>query len=82
MILSIEKMSLSLFTYFLDLLNESRDAFLRQVSQQIYEHMNDILSRRNLCYKYEFEEMNADFLKAEPHDSPAFLQFSKFNKLW
>ena len=43
--------------------------------------MNDILSRRNLYYKYKFKKMNIDFLKAEPHDSSAFLQFFKFNKL-
>jgi len=77
---SIEKMSLPLFTHFLDILDKYRGDFLRRVSKQISEHMDDILGRKDLRYRYEFEKMDADSLKGEPHDSPAFLQFSEYNQ--
>lgn len=44
----IEKMSLPLFTYFLDILDKYCGDFLRHISKQISEHVDDILSRKDL----------------------------------
>lgn len=69
---NIEKMSLPLFTHFLNILNKYRNNFFCRINKQISEHVNNILGKKNFRYKYKFEKINADFLKGEPHDFFAF----------
>lgn len=72
-------MSLPLFIYFLNILNKYRGDFFRRINRQIFEHVNNILNKKDFRYRYKFKKINADFLKKEPHDSFAFLQFFEFN---
>ena len=71
----IEKLSVPLFNMFLDLLSELRGDLLRKVSGLVSAHIQDILYRRDLQWKYAFEKIDGDSLKQEPFDSPGFIQF-------
>ncbi|KAJ9634554.1 hypothetical protein H2199_008837 [Coniosporium tulheliwenetii] len=71
----VEKLPVSLFTVFLDVLAELRGDFLQQVSGLVSQHIHDILYRRDLSWKYVFEKMDGDSLKKEPLDSPGFIRF-------
>lgn len=44
----IEKMSLLLFIYFLENLDKYRGDYLRHISKQISERVDDILGRKDL----------------------------------
>ena len=72
-------MSLPLFIHFLNILNKYRGDFFRRVNKQIFEHVNNILGKKNFRYKYKFKKINANFLKGKPYDSFAFFQFFKYN---
>lgn len=71
----IEKIPVPLFNTFLDILSELRRDFLRKVSGLVSAHIQDILYRRDLQWKYVFEKIDGDSLKQEPLDSPGFIQF-------
>jgi len=71
----VEKLSVSLFTVFLDVLSELRGDFLCRVSELVSQHIHDILYRKDLSWRYVFEKMDGNSLKKEPLDSPEFIQF-------
>jgi hypothetical protein len=71
----VEKLSARLFAVFLDVLTELRGDFLHKVSDLVSQHIHDILYRKDLSWKYGFENIDGDTLKKEPLDSPGFIQF-------
>jgi hypothetical protein len=71
----VEKLPVSAFMAFLDVLSELRGDFLRKVSEAVSQHISDILYRRDLKWKYVFERMDGETLKRERHDSPGLIQF-------
>ena len=73
--IKIEKRPVFLFNVFLDLLSELRGDFLRKISGLVSVHIQDILYRRDLQWRYVFEKLDGNSLKQEPLDSPGFIQF-------
>lgn len=71
----VEKLSIPLFTSFLDVVEELRGEFLRKVSDAVSSHIRDILYRKDLSWKYVFEGMDEEALKREKLDSPGFIRF-------
>lgn len=70
----MERLPVSLFIVFLDVLAELRGDFLQQVSGLVSQYIHDIFCRKNLGWKYVFEKMDGDSLKKEPLDSPGFIR--------
>jgi hypothetical protein len=73
----VEKLPISLFTVFLDVLSELRGDFLCRVSELVSQHIHDILYKKDLSWRYMFEMMDGNSLKNESFDSPGFIQFCK-----
>ena len=76
----IEKLPVSLFAIFLEVLSNLRGVFVQQVSDRISQHIHDILFCSDLSRKYVFEEMDEMSLKREPLDSPDFIQFCELEE--
>jgi len=63
------------FLAFLDVLENLRGGFLRQVSRLVSSHIHDILWRPDVAQRYIFERMDGETLKKEQLDSPGLIRF-------
>jgi len=71
----VERIPVDTFLTFLDVLEDLRGDFLRQVSSLVSSHIHDILWRLDVAQKYIFERMDGEALKKEQLDSPGFIRF-------
>ncbi len=75
----VERLSMPLFTLFLDVLIEFRGDFLRTVSGLVSQHICEILYRKDLNRKYVFETLDGNLLKKEHLDSNNFINFCELD---
>lgn len=75
----VERLSIPLFTLFLDVLIEFRGDFLRTVSELVSQHICEILYRKDLNRKYVFETLDGNHLKQEHLDSNNFIKFCELD---
>jgi len=59
----------------LDVLEDLRGDFLRNVSSLVSSHIHDILWRPDVAQKYIFERIDGETLKKEQLDSPGLVRF-------
>jgi hypothetical protein len=60
---------------FLDVLNELRGEFFHKISDLMSQYIYNILYRKDLSWKYEFEKIDEEILKKEPFGFPGFIYF-------
>lgn len=75
----VERLSMPLFTLFLNILIEFCKDFLHTVSELISQHICKILYWKDLNQKYVFETLNENLLKKEHLNSNNFINFCELN---
>ena len=76
----IERLSLPLFTSFLQLLSEFRGEFLRPICENIARIVPAILCRTGLDTRYKFEGSKGASIRLEPPDSSYFLRLCEIQE--
>ncbi|KAF2240208.1 hypothetical protein BU26DRAFT_573023 [Trematosphaeria pertusa] len=69
----IEKLSTELFKTFLDVLDEQRGNFIREVATSLLK-IRDILLREDLSRQFEFERVDGESIKKEQLNSSNLIQ--------